>query len=185
LADKNMSDLEPLKRPRYTTGQLLTAADFTLEQNYFRDKLKRHNRTLHGFGIISGLRVSTVSGRIVVEPGLAVDCEGNEVVVGDRQTILATSDHGVVYVNLRYLEVCEDTIPITSDPGGDLAITQTSRIRESFALTVAPENCHRGHRHVRARWLPCGQPHELTIAKLRQGAHGWRVDRGYRPPAVK
>jgi hypothetical protein len=180
-----MSDSEALKRPRYTTGQLLTAADFTLEQEYFRKKLKRHNRSLHGFGIVSGLKVSTESGQIVVAPGLALDCEGNELVVGARQIISATIDLGVLYVNVHYVEVCEEPVPVALDESGASTLGQASRIRESFALSLAPENCNRGHRHVRARWLACGQPHQLTIAKLRRGAHGWRVDRGYRPPAVK
>ena len=180
-----MSDWQPLKRPRYTTGRLLTADDFTLEQDYFRGKLKRHNRTLHGFGIVSGLKVSTQSGQVVVAPGLALDCEGNELVVCATQTIAVTVEHGVVYVSLRYLEVEADPIPIASDPGSDLTVNQTSSITESVALSVGADNCNRGHRHVRARWLACGNAHALTIAKLRRGAHGWRVDRGYRPPAVK
>lgn len=180
-----MSDSQPLKRPRYTAGQLLTAEDFTLEQDYFRGKLKRHNRMLHGLGIVSGLKVSTESGQVVVEPGLALDCEGNELVVCAAQTISVTVDHGVVYVSLGYLEVDDDPVPIAADPSSGLTVNQTSTISESFALSVAPENYNRGHRHLRARWLACGKAHPLTIAKLRRGAHGWRVDRGYRPPAVK
>jgi hypothetical protein len=180
-----MSDSQPLKRPRYTTGQLLTAEDFTLEQNYFREKLQRHNRTLHGFGIVSGLKVSTASGQIIVTPGLALDCEGNELVVGSAQTVSVASDQSVVYVSLAYLEVCDGPVPVASDPSNDLTVTQATTISESFALSVEPGNCNRGHRHVRARWLACGKPHALTIAKLRRAAHGWRVDRGYRAPTVK
>lgn len=46
-----------LKRLNYFYGQLLGAEDFRAEQNYFREKLKLHNRCLHGYGVVCGLRV--------------------------------------------------------------------------------------------------------------------------------
>lgn len=47
-----------LTRPRYFNGQLLTADDLQAEQNYFREKLRRHNRCLHGWGVVRGLEVT-------------------------------------------------------------------------------------------------------------------------------
>ena len=47
-----------LKRLKYFYGQLLGAHDFQIEQNYFREKLKLHNRCLHGYGTVCGLKVA-------------------------------------------------------------------------------------------------------------------------------
>jgi hypothetical protein len=175
-----MSEPQSLKRLRFFPGQLLTSADLQLEQHYFLEKLKRHNKTLHGFGIVSGLKVTVGSGQIVVEPGLALDCEGNELAIDAVQSIVlpAIGDWRLAYLNARFVEHHADPVP-TSE-GEEL-----STITESVELAFAQENFNRGHRHLRARWLACGKPHPLTIAKLRHGAHGWHVDRGYRPPKIK
>lgn len=183
-----MRDSPSLKRPRFFAGQLLTAEDFTLEQEYFREKLKRHNRSLHGFGIVSGLKVTVNSGQIVVAPGLALDCEGNELAIETAQMIVPpavarpTVGWHTAYVNVRFVEECANPAPTA---GAEEASDSTAYLAESFELAVAQENCNRGHRHLRARWLACGQPHALTIAKLRHSAQGWRVDRAYRAPVIK
>lgn len=182
-----MSESQALKRPRFFAGKLLTPEDLELEQEYFHEKLKRHNRSLHGFGIVSGLKVIVHSGQIHVEAGLALDCEGNELVIETAQTIAppavapSTGDWHTAYVNLRFVEECADLVPIAGTEGGSGATT----LVESFELAVAQENCNRGHRHLRARWLACGRPHALTIAKLRKSSQSWRVDRGYRAPVIK
>jgi hypothetical protein len=176
-----MADSDALTRPQFFTGKLLTAEDFTQEQQYVLEKLKRHNRSLHGFGVVSGLKVTTKSGKIGVHPGLALDCQGNELVIGTIQLLSPPASEETwhaAYVNIRY---AEDTgAPVTTD-----GIAQPSTIKESFEIHIEKENWNRGHRHVRARWLACGKPHALTIAKLKRSAQGWRVDRSYRPPAVK
>ena len=175
-----MAESQSLKRPRFFAGKLLTAADLELEQQYFLDKFKRHNRSLHGFGIVSGLKVTTNAGQIIVEPGLALDCEDNELVVSAAQSIpfsAITADCHTTYVNLRY---AEENVDLVAAGAND-----TSNLVESFELAFAQENCNRGHRHVRARWLACGKPHALTIAKLKHSSQGWRVERGYRPPKTK
>jgi hypothetical protein len=81
------------KRLAYFHGMLLTEEDFLDEQNYLREKLKLHNR-FHGKGIVQGLEVvpgdqvqcstcETPDGtaKIWIQPGIALDCEGNEVIV--------------------------------------------------------------------------------------------------------
>lgn len=177
---KKTNELPAFKRLRYFDGMSLTPADFELEQQYFREKSKLHNRSLHGFGIISGLKVTACSGQIVVESGLALDCEGNELVIPTAQAIVpppTTGDCPTAFISVRFVE---EVLHATDAKEG-----HGSLVTESFELTIAPENYNRGHRHLRARWLACCKPHGLTIAKLRRGAHGWRVERGYRPPAIK
>ncbi len=160
-----------MERTSFYAGQLLTAEDFTREQDYFRSKLKRHNRILHGFGVVSGLRVSVTGGKVQVEPGFALDCAGNEIAVKELQSLPAPTGSAasrVVYVNLNYHE----------------RISQNTII-ESFVICFGEENCNRNHRHLRARWLACDEDHPLTIAKLRTNSQGWSVDRGYRSPVIK
>jgi hypothetical protein len=49
-----------IERPCYYPGQLLTPAEMTLEQQYFRDKMRRHNRLLHGWGVVCGATVCLI-----------------------------------------------------------------------------------------------------------------------------
>jgi Domain of unknown function (DUF4332) len=49
-----------LDRPRYFPRQLITPGELTLEQDYFRSKLRRHNRMLHGWGVVCGALVDFV-----------------------------------------------------------------------------------------------------------------------------
>ena len=78
-------DLDRFCRNHYFTGKLLTARDLTLEQRYFRDKLRLHHRVLHGWGVACGLVVKPhpfcPDRRLVVEPGVAIDACGYEIVV--------------------------------------------------------------------------------------------------------
>lgn len=179
-----MSEASSLKRPHFFSGKLLTAEDLELEQQCFREKLKRHNRTLHGFGIVSGLKVSVSSGQIVVEPGLALDCEGNELLIETEQSIRfpANDDWRGAFVNVRFAEECAGQL---STPEAAEGSNVAAIITESFELAVTQDNSNRDHRHLRARWLACGRPHALTIAKLRHTSQAWRVDRGYRVPVIK
>jgi hypothetical protein len=171
-----MSNCPPLTRPNFFYGKLLTVEDLSQEQTYFVEKLKRHNRSLHGFGIVSGLKVSTDAGKIKITAGMALNCEGNEIVVcPDQSLAVPTNNLDVAFVNVKYSERYEGLIP----PGEPAAIT------ESFELSLGKDNENRGHRHERSRWLSCGNPHALTLGKLRRSAAGWRVDRRYRAPVIK
>ncbi|HLN99595.1 MAG TPA: hypothetical protein VK208_14135 [Pyrinomonadaceae bacterium] len=177
----------PPKRLNYFTGRVLTAGDFQLEQDYFRQKLKRHNRALHGFGIVAGLKVSIQSGQIIVEPGLALDCEGNELMIANAQTAAPPQPTGntSLYLSVRFVEEETDLVPSLGEPLSETESFATATITESFELAFTKENYNRCHRHLRARWLPCGEPHPLTIAKLKAHAHRWHIDRGYRPPTIR
>src|SRR5579884_772449 len=53
-------DTSIAERPRYFPRQLITPDDLTLEQEYFRNKLRRHNRIMHGWGVVCGAKVCPV-----------------------------------------------------------------------------------------------------------------------------
>lgn len=171
-----MSNSQPLTRPHFFTGKLLTAEDLSDEQTYFLERLERHNRSLHGFGIVFGLRVTADAGQIKISAGMALDCEGKEIVICSDQSLpMPGLNSNVVYVNVKYSERNQGMHP----PNEPSAVT------EDFELTLGKHNENSGHRHVRARWLSCGEPHALTLARIRRGQKGWRVDRRYRVPVVK
>jgi hypothetical protein len=53
-------DQSVTERPRYYARQLITPDDLTLEQEYFRSKLRTHNRMMHGWGVVCGALVCMV-----------------------------------------------------------------------------------------------------------------------------
>jgi hypothetical protein len=73
----------PVKRPNYFTGQMLSAEDFTAEQEYHKGKQRRHNLHCYGFGVLHGLKVATTKKKtgwtVVIKPGVAIDPRGNEI----------------------------------------------------------------------------------------------------------
>ena len=75
------------ERNRYFTGKYLTARDFADEQTYFLSRHRLHNRLLHGWGIVCGLKVvhhpnpDCRKNWVVVHPGIALDCCGRELIV--------------------------------------------------------------------------------------------------------
>jgi hypothetical protein len=74
------------ERPSYFCGQLLSDTDLTLEETYFREKNKLYHRTLDGFGVVCGMRMTCdchCHGHIIVGDGFAIDCCGNDLVICD------------------------------------------------------------------------------------------------------
>jgi hypothetical protein len=79
------------QRPAFTEGQVLAAADLSATVEYARGAAARHVRYLHDWGIADGLTLTTenrtdpASGarfvEVSVQPGLAIDGTGRELVV--------------------------------------------------------------------------------------------------------
>ena len=105
-------------RVRYRDGQLLRAADLLAEQAYRREQRRRHNVAQHGWGIVHGLRISATGAGVAVEPGIAIDGYGRELVLGGEQTVeereLSAVDAGCVAI---WLILC--SVP-DSAPGGGM-----------------------------------------------------------------
>jgi hypothetical protein len=80
-------DEPQLARNTLFDGKPMSARDFLDEQTYFLGKHRRHNRYLHGWGTVCGLPVeqhpnpACRSQYVVVQPGLAIDCCGREILV--------------------------------------------------------------------------------------------------------
>jgi hypothetical protein len=85
--------------PRYYPRQLITPDDLTLEQDYFRDRLRRHNRLLHGWGVVCGALVcpattsnsdgttSPVPYNVIVQTGYIFGPYGDEIILDCQRTV--------------------------------------------------------------------------------------------------
>ncbi len=179
-----IATLRYLKRNRFFSGKLLTAEDLELEQEYFRERLKRHNRYLHGFGVVFGLEVSKSGGDVVISPGLAIDCQGNEIVVPEPLKLSLPSPGGgsTLFLSVSYVEKETDPLP---NPVPNCSEMENSRIEESAVAVFEKGNANQGHRHFKGRWRACGKSHGLTIARLRFSSGQWRIDRRLRAPLIK
>lgn len=82
-------------RPRFFAGQLLTEDDLQQLDAYVTGKGRLRNRMLFGPGVVTGLQVDCApcagGGEVVVRPGYALDCCGNDIVVGCPQNVSITS----------------------------------------------------------------------------------------------
>jgi hypothetical protein len=85
-----------MERPRYFPRQLITPAEMTLEQTYFRDKFRRLVRLLHGWGVVCGAQVCVAPKRdgsgaepwkARVKPGYILGPYGDEIVIDQEHTI--------------------------------------------------------------------------------------------------
>ncbi|MCM5680495.1 hypothetical protein M8A51_13250 [Schlegelella sp. S2-27] len=105
--------LSPARRNHYFYGKRMDVQHFQLEQDYGKHKQWLLNRLTLGKGVVCGLRVSIDGNRLCVDPGVAIDGLGREIVVPVRQCIdPLTNDGGCC------TPCCEDPQP-TPPPRGD------------------------------------------------------------------
>ena len=90
---------QPLERVRYFPRQMMTADDMRAEQDYFREKSRRHNRYLHGWGVVCGCAVEVVAPgtgttapgslgwQVRVCPGYVVAPQGDDILIDDCITV--------------------------------------------------------------------------------------------------
>ena len=192
--DEACLPLPSFERVKYFYGQLLGVREFQSEQSYFFEKHRLHNRYLHGYGVICGLRVGPcraprdpcappphgdtaehpragggeASTALVVQSdpkatvevpstlcievdcGLALDCQGNEIVVPwpaqiDLVAALGCDakdklrDGHAVHVSVCYVARPVELVrPIASDScGGLLPDCVPSRLRDDFCVRVS------------------------------------------------
>lgn len=102
-----LPELSSLSRLRYFFGQLITQRDLETEQQYHLVLRRLMQRESLGTGTVAGLRVSdnsngvTVAGSIFVEPGLALDPDGRELLLENEECILV-ADTPVVPVSVPF-----------------------------------------------------------------------------------
>ena len=149
-------------RPNFFAGRLLTADDFREEQEYHREKHRRHLQMLHGCGVVDGLQVdvATDGTTISIEPGMAIDPYGREIVLDDLMVLpVPFNAPSPACVVVQYAERLIDPIPIAD--GG----TEPSRIEEGCDVSLGPGSGDEG----------------ITVARLVREDGAWRVDPAFAP----
>ena len=162
--DCAVGDVTSLERSRFFPRQLVSAADLTQDQIYFREKLRRHNRLLHGWGIVCGVLVKRVEGCTVkVSQGYILGPYGDEILVAEDVTLDVCTQSSVIaldcgdidpwceeaprmkedqtaYLAIRYIE--RDMRPVSVPGCGcgcDDRACEYSRVRDGFELAVLTE----------------------------------------------
>lgn len=158
-----------LERTRFFPRQLVGPADLTQDQLYFREKMKRHNRMLHGWGVVCGACVTKGKGacEVIVQAGYVLGPYGDEIVIpadvpvdlcklgageqigccdgeldpwcGDTPPRCA---EGTVYLAVRYEECLTKPVRAVTGSCGcgcDDAACEYSRIRDGYAFTLLHE----------------------------------------------
>jgi hypothetical protein len=78
---------DPL-RLRHHHDETLAGRDFTAQAGQDDQLRWWHNRALHrGYGVVRGLGVTVVDGVATVEPGLAYDCHGRELILAEPRRV--------------------------------------------------------------------------------------------------
>ena len=146
----------PLARENYYFGKMLTVRGLQSEQHYLNEKRWLINRYGIGWGVLCGLNVAPDPNNpcgVIVEPGLALDRYGNEILVCEPQAIdLATvwaKEHNEsqdekettskqIYLALRYKECLSNPSPIPVEECGDLETECAyNRTIETFKIDVS------------------------------------------------
>ena len=117
-------------RLNYFNGEFLKEEDFKAEQKYHLEMRRRHNQYLHSPGIAYGLKVTAGTNSVTVDPGMAVDSQGQEIIVESQQNVRVDSAPAVIVVSYSEKQTLE-----TSDSG----VTGKTRWEESAnPVSIAP-----------------------------------------------
>ncbi|WP_350282063.1 hypothetical protein [Nitrosomonas sp.] len=145
--------LSKFSRNHYFNGKLLVERDFVDEQVYHIAKRRLLNNVLHGHGTVCGLMLRQHPSPdcqphyIYVEPGVALDCCGREIVVTRNEPIhisalveeagLELDGSQDLFVAIRYREHLAEQVPVILGDC-DCADSQqaANRIDECFEFVV-------------------------------------------------
>lgn len=180
--DTGMCTDQSFKRPRFFAGQLLTEDDLQALTDYVVGKNRLHNRYLFGAGVVCGLSVTCHpcgGGTVMVAPGFALDCCGNDLVLPcaeevDVQALLRDlrkrqlqgydctdpcedkGDHRTYGLYLTYKETPSDPVaPYDSgDPCGQQGCEPT-RICEGYGFELRCECTQERQAELYTRILAC------------------------------
>ncbi len=147
---------KPLERVHYYSNQLLTADDFACEQSYFLERFRRHNRYLHGWGVVNGLNVVAQNNKtVMVSPGLAVDCCGNEIYLDVAEQAGIPKNSKLFFITIEFAEQPVNRVPsVSSDL--DAPDTQASRIRETSHIAISATDPCANHTEISPGSAGCG-----------------------------
>ncbi len=123
-----------LRRVNPFRGLVVDESTWADAHDYHRDHQRLHALAFHSPGVAAGLEVSVAkqAGSLIVGPGVALDFDGNVIVVGqERRVPLENVSGGDVFVLLSYQET-----RVNSDANAPRGSTP-NRIVESYKIDVA------------------------------------------------
>lgn len=136
-------------RNNYFFGKLMTVRDFESEQTYMNSKRRLGNKMLNGTGIVSGLDVILVDNKTFsLEPGMALDYMGREVVVSEpyvrRLNVIKgfeeNKDKGILYLCMKYKEELKETTFSVAGSGKSNGVSEEyNRVAEGYELFLTAE----------------------------------------------
>ena len=145
--------IQTFERNTFFNGKLLTERDVNAEQVYMVGKDRLHNSLLHGLGTVCGLKVIAHPNPacrhqyVVIEPGMALDCCGREIIVPQQVLvpILAPIEQGNLvidpnraddlFISLCYQEKLNELIPVLLPDCACADANQAyNRVREEFRV---------------------------------------------------
>ena len=163
-----------LKRVNYYAGKMLTLEDFKADQQYFKDRMKLHNRFLHGYGIVSGLEISLsnkLAEVLIVSPGYAIDPRGNDLILPKDVQATMPAKGNSIYLVLRWAEREVDLIPLLS----------SSVEGEQFVATRIEEYAVLEDETDKRKATQAG----AVLARLKKIRGKWKVDKQFRAHRVR
>lgn len=76
-----------IERPIFSEGEILRAQDLNTAIDQSRLREARHARQQHRWGIVQGLNLQAKAGELTIDPGVAIDFRGREILVPLKERI--------------------------------------------------------------------------------------------------
>jgi hypothetical protein len=130
-----------LKRINPFPGLTIDADMWQEAHSYHRDQQRLHILAFHDVGIVEGLEVisnNPPDRSVVIQPGMAVDPEGNAIIVPQPQHYqLQTRNKGIIYIVIQFREVPAEPYQ-PPEEGQATRILEAYRIQETAKLPDEP-----------------------------------------------
>lgn len=171
----------------YHFGMLLGVDDFRAEQGFHLGRSRRHQRLLHGVGVVAGYAIDVDADTfdLRVSPGLAVDALGRDLVLDQAQCVnlaqwwlkhrgdeafddVANPDDATVDIDVTvcYSTCLSSPVPAIAEPcAGNAADTAYSRVCETVSMQLVRRTASTPAPLGMLPLLsPCGNPADLAQA---------------------
>ncbi len=124
-------------------GLVIDVPTWAGAHNYHRDQQRLHAISMHRYGIVAGLEVvawNPPDKSVVIYPGIAVDHDGNLIVVSETQRFnIKTEESGTAYIVVEYSEIPQEmTQSLDGEKAEPLYIMEAYRIGEQRQTQAGP-----------------------------------------------
>ena len=143
------------ERPRYYARQLITDETLRLEQKYFIDRMRRHNRLLHGWGVVCGAQICLSPARktngagnkpweVVIKPGYILGPYGDEIIL-DCERVVDLRTRGVSGITgepcVEPIDPWCSDVYVPRDPDKPLFVAVKYKECQTRPVRVQPIGC--------------------------------------------